>query len=320
MSGVRHWYFNELERVALCALLKAGYPFAALIYQLELRVNMDYATYIVGIRRRISVAGILELIEMDPLVGSHRPKKRRDRHFVRRQFSALEKFGLIEKIPDKPMCYRLLLANVASLRAQEESAYESAYEGAGCSADEGAQSKGRGLSKKPVKLRVVEDSKTENTPMIAPKIPGDLVEQSAQENAQESATSEKVLQQQQEGDFQALHADQPSLSFEQLAEVDMTMVVGAYHAVLPALPVVRFYDNQGYRFLVARIWFHPGPDGQPTEVHKTEKFWRQYFTACGRSDFLMGRAFNDRRGKFKANFKFLLGDDVFLKVLNGEYS
>jgi len=289
-------------------LMTAGHPYAALIYQLELRINMDYATYTVGITRRLSERGILELVERDPGSGSNWDKKQRDRHWVQRQFRLLVKFGLIEKIPKKRMCYRLLLANVDLFRSQE------------ARTKSGAKARTKPVLSKNkedrVGLRVVADNAAGNP---AENTPG-----RAQENrpntGEARTTSEKIFTTTTREDDSGGDDVQPGLSFEDLRAVDMAMVVGAYHDVLPGLPVVRFFDNTGYRHLVARIWFHPGPDGLPTEVHKTERFWRQYFTACGTSDFLMGRVFDQRRGKFKANFKYLLGDDVFLKVLNGEYS
>lgn len=281
---VRHWFFNERELLALRELLTMGYPFAVAIYQLELRPNMDFKTAIVGRKRRISEQGLSELVERRPERGSRWGVRRRDRAWIQRQLSALEKVGLIERMVNEKLCFLLVLANVEVVRSDEERAYERTT----LSAGHGVAS----LLKNPKKQRL-----SAVPPILEFVKSGDV-------RTDERTTSEKIFT-----------TTTNPLDFEQLRAVDMAMVVEAYHRVLPGLAPIRAYDSPGYRNLVGRIWFR-----EPVPKHQSPEFWDWYFKQVRDSDFLMGRAYNQRHGKFKTNFKYLVTDGVFEKIVNGEFS
>jgi len=280
---VRHWFFNEHEQLALRELLTLGYPFALAIYQLELRPNMDFKTAVVGRKRRISEQGLRELVERRPERGSRWSVKKRDRAWIQRQLSALEKVGLIKKLPDEKLCFLLVLANVEVVRANEERAYERTTSGINCA----------GVTS----LKEVKKQHLSAVPSVLEPVKyGD-------ERTDERTTSEKIF------------TTTNPLDFEQLRSVDMAMVVDAYHRVLPGLAPIRAYDSPGYRNLVGRIWFR-----EPVPKHQAPEFWGWYFRQVRDSDFLMGRAYNPRYGKFKTNFKYLVTEGVFEKIVNGEFS
>ncbi|MEZ0147980.1 MAG: hypothetical protein AB9Q19_01470 [Candidatus Reddybacter sp.] len=283
-QSVRHWFFNENELMALRELLTLGYPMAALIYQLELRPNMDFKASVVGRKRRISEQGLRELVERRPGRGSRWAIKQRDRRWVQRQISALEKVGLIEKLPGELFCFLLVLANAGQVRANEERA------------DERTDSR---LAPKP--LSAGKENKKQHLTAVPSIVSGGNV---PNVGADERATSEKIFT-----------TTTSPVSFEDLRSIDMAMVVDAYHRVLPGLPKIRAYDSPGYRHLVAGTWFR-----EPVPKHQSPEFWDWYFKQVRDSDFLMGRAFNPRLGKYRANFKSLVGDGMFEKILNGEFS
>src|SRR5690606_10679328 len=108
----------------------------------------------------------------------------------------------------------------------------------------------------------------------------------------------------------------PGLTMADLAAVDLQMVVELYHEILPRLPRLRLWDSPAYRMEVARVWYM-----EPPGKHQTEAFWRGYFSACAKSDFLMGRVTpNLRKGPFRANFKSLVDQATVIKIINGEYT
>ena len=299
----RRWFFNEAEWGALLEVLKAGYPYAALIYQLELRPHMDFRTGVVGERRRISEKALLELVERRPESRSNWRGKDRDRHWIQRQLSALKKYGLLEKISGRRMVFRLVLADCGSIRLGEARTKLEA---------EARTISAPNISEKSVaNLRLVDSGSQPAGGMNARK--------NTPKNGYAHTTSVKEITTTTESGFLG-DQNEGGFSFAQLAAVDLDMIYGAYRAVLPGLPAARFYQTPGYQVLAARIWYHPTPDGVSDTEHQGEAFWRWYFEQCKKSDFLMGRAYDQRRGRFRASFKFLLGEDVFLKVLNGEYS
>lgn len=122
---MRRWVFNEREHEVFQRLIWDGYPFAVLIYTMELRPHMDAATRIVGDRRRVSEAGMGEMLERHAKPGSHSgTAKKRDRYYIQRQLKVLEQYGLIDRLPKErrnaPMRFLLPLADTGSFRPQED--------------------------------------------------------------------------------------------------------------------------------------------------------------------------------------------------------
>lgn len=92
------------------------------------------------------------------------------------------------------------------------------------------------------------------------------------------------------------------------------MVMRVYNATVGDLfpPVRRVTSSLVAK--VAVIW-------KEDEQHRTEEFWAFYFgSLCRKSDFLTGKDYKPRLGKFKANLSFLLKLETFEKVLNEDYS
>lgn len=122
---MKRWVFNEHEQKVFQSLIWDGYPFAVLIYVMELRPHMDAATHIVGDKRTVCESGIAEMLERQCKPGSHSGStKRRDRNYIQRQLKVLEDVGLIQRLKKKkrnsPMRLYLPLADTGSFRPQEE--------------------------------------------------------------------------------------------------------------------------------------------------------------------------------------------------------
>lgn len=305
-ADVRRWFFNAREVAALRLLLEAGYPYAVALYQLELRLVMDFTTGVVGLSRRISERGLLELLHRAPVQGSHYREKRRGRSWLQRQLSALEKFGLVERVPQKQLVFRLPLADSGVVRIGEERTYERTL--FRDSPDVRADTLAEISAPKITAVSIACDEALKQKAPMSGRMSAPI---SADERTYERTTSVKSFT--TTTDRCALGVG--DLTMEQLMAVDMALVVEAFHSVLPGLPRVRFPDSPGYRGMVAQVWFAP-PDGK----HQTAEFWRWYFAQCRDSDFLMGRAHDSRRGRFKASFKYLLDRDTFVRVMNGEFS
>ena len=299
----RRWFFNEAEWGALLEVLKAGYPYATLIYQLELRPHMDFRTGVVGERRRISEKGLLELVERRPTARSDWEEKDRDRHWVQRQISALKRYGLLEKIPRRRMVFKLLLADCGSV----------------CLAQTRAKSGGYTRTTSAPK----NTGKTQANPRLIDKATppkgGIRAQKNTPKNTQTHTTSVKEITTTTESGFLG-DQNEGGFSFAQLAAVDLDMIYGAYRAVLPGHPEAPLYNNEEYRRLAAEIWYHPAPEGVSDAYHQSEVFWRWYFHECREKYFLTGRSFKPELGEFIAHFKFLISVRVFRKVVNREYS
>lgn len=277
----RRWQFNQNEWIRCCQLLEDGYPFAVLIYLLELRIHMNFRTGVVGAERRISLKGLCELLERQKKKGSHWGEKKPDKDFVRRQLKALERYGLLERLPKErdldPLLFRLPLADTGLIRPQEERHKEHHKE---------------------------RHDRNPKMPRLVRVSGGSAMQDSHEEHHKEHHTS--VCLQEEQG---------KAFTFEQLRAVDVGMVRRVFTEVLPQLPEP-LWQTEAMRILVARVWYARA-DGK----HQTEEFWRWYFEQCRESDFLMGRVTtSQRRRPVKANFSFLLDLDRVQKVINGEYT
>lgn len=117
-----HIRLTEAEQEAL-----NGMPSSArVLYMLGLRPYMDYASGVVGVRRRISLQGFRELLEYEPDRGSRlgaRYTPTKDE--VRNEVERLVRSGLLLRLPKKrrndPLVFKLPLADCdAKLRLNEE--------------------------------------------------------------------------------------------------------------------------------------------------------------------------------------------------------
>jgi hypothetical protein len=281
MGGV---FLNDGELDALQRLMWGGYPYAYVLYVQELRRYMDRATGVVGERRRVSEKGMRETLERVAGPGPNGSARCRSRDFVQRQISALERFGLVERLPKvsrrSPMVFLLPLAVEGSIR----------------------------LGETRTKIHTITRTKDSGKNPVVVSIYGDSMNESAQRPAQRPAQHQEKI---------TTTTGPESFTLAELAAVDMGMVVDAYHEALPGLPSLRV-PTEGHRLMVARVWYMAT---EPPGKHQTPRFWQGYFAQCAKSDFLMGRVTLDqRRGAFKANFKALVDVGTVLKVINGEYT
>lgn len=122
-ENARGWSMTDAEQDVCVEMVGDGYPFAVLLYLLEIRPNMDWRTRVSGFPRRLSEKGFMELLERRTKPGSHYGKKQWKRGKIQRQISALEKYGLIERT-EFPLVFSLPLAGTGVIRAQEERTQE----------------------------------------------------------------------------------------------------------------------------------------------------------------------------------------------------
>lgn len=100
MSAIK---LNGDELEALQRLTNKGYPFAVIMYVLQLRARMDFTFFTVGDTKGSVVAErfLMDCIEREAKAGSHHSAKKRDRNFVQRQLSAMVEEGLVVRLPKK---------------------------------------------------------------------------------------------------------------------------------------------------------------------------------------------------------------------------
>lgn len=124
MAAIR---LNEAEQEAIQGLTWQGHIFAVLMYVLEFRRRMNFATFTVGEtpESEVSEKFLADCVECRPKAGSHYKKKTHDRHFVQRQIKVLVDAGLLERLPKQKrleaMRFFFPLAAVEKNRFQEVS-------------------------------------------------------------------------------------------------------------------------------------------------------------------------------------------------------
>lgn len=94
---------EELELLAGHGASRLSHA-AKVAYLLGIRPYMDFATGLVGYRRRVSYQSLAELLEFSPGRGSHRPQQRFSREALRAVFRELERAGLIRWIKNEDSC------------------------------------------------------------------------------------------------------------------------------------------------------------------------------------------------------------------------
>lgn len=125
-SGGRRNTLNEAEHAALEDLVHDGYLLAYVMYVSGFRRRMDYLTRTVGGTRQsmVSVPFFRQMLERLPKRGSHWRQMMPSEDEIRGEISALEKVGLIRRLPKKrrtdPLLFCLPLADAGQIRSQEE--------------------------------------------------------------------------------------------------------------------------------------------------------------------------------------------------------
>ncbi|WP_339064743.1 hypothetical protein [Teredinibacter turnerae] len=119
--------FNADEQRILQELTVQGHIFAVLMYFLEFRRRMDFATFTVGGTKESTVSEqhLADCVECNPARGSHYKPKKHNRDFVQRQIKTLVSAGLLQRLKKRhrldPMrFYFPVAAGTASVCAQEE--------------------------------------------------------------------------------------------------------------------------------------------------------------------------------------------------------
>ncbi|TNE75508.1 MAG: hypothetical protein EP334_10170 [Gammaproteobacteria bacterium] len=261
-SGGRRNTLNEAEHAALESLVHDGYLLAYVMYVSGFRRRMDYLTRTVGSTEhsRVSLDFFQAMLERHTKRGSHWGFLRPTQDEVRGEISALEKVGLIRRLPKDrrtdPLLFHLPLADAGQLRPQEE-------------------------------------------PQRNPK-------EEPQRKSQQSRGF-------QADEPQRPKADEPHMTGIYIQQQHIDVILQAYHERLPNCPKVHIV-SQDLELAMAAIW-------NKDSRHHDPRFWDWYFgEMCAKSNFLMGREYNQRRGKFKANLLGLLQEKTFTKIMNGEYT
>lgn len=77
---------------------------AKVLYVLGIRQHMDMETGLTGYRRKVSYQSFAELLEFQPVRGSHRPQQRFNREALRALIRELERVGLVRWIRSDDRC------------------------------------------------------------------------------------------------------------------------------------------------------------------------------------------------------------------------
>ena len=98
---------------------------------------------------------------------------------------------------------------------------------------------------------------------------------------------------------------------QQGESIPLRQIIDLYHQILPKCkPIRSFYDEDLNAKLIS-VW--------SSDVrHADLNFWQFLFEQVRDSDFLRGRDYDKRKGKFEVNLYFIL--DNVPKILNGRYS
>tara|TARA_R110000868_G_scaffold111743_7_gene301458 strand:+ start:1705 stop:2487 length:783 start_codon:yes stop_codon:yes gene_type:complete len=259
-------FLNSLEWQALDDLVIDGYLLAYVMYVSSFRRRMDFDTAVVGRSKpsSVSYAYLQSLLERRSKPGSHWKTQCPSLNEIRGEISALEKAGLLTRLPKlnktDPMLFLLPLADRGAVRVEEE---------------QHRKHKGGGTKEKP-----------------ATTLAGEGVNPVGTTNEQPHITETQNIQQK---DF----------------SVPVIRIIDLYHQVLPRCKQIRaFYDPALTEKIIA-VW--------TADVrHTVLPFWQFLFEQVRDSDFLRGRDFDQRRGKFEVNLYFIL--DNVPKILNGRYS
>lgn len=253
---------NELEHAALESLVHDGYLLAYVMYVGGFRRRMDYLTRTVGgsDKSTVSLGFFQAMLERHGKRGSHWGYLRPSVDEVRGEISALEKVGLIRRLPKKrrtdPLLFCLPLADAGQIRPQEE-------------------------------------------PQRNPK------EEPQRKNQQTQGF--------QADEPQRAKADEPHMTGIYIQQQQADVILQAYHEHLPNLRKVLIPSDE----LLARMTVIWQMDGR----HQEKAFWDYFFgKLCRASGYVMGRDYNDRKGPFKANLKWLLDKNNFQRIMNGEFS
>ena len=98
---------------------------------------------------------------------------------------------------------------------------------------------------------------------------------------------------------------------QQDGSVPVLRIIDLYHQVLPNCKQIRSFYEQTLMEKIIAVW-------SADERHADMKFWQFLFEQVRDSDFLRGRDFDKRKGRFEVSLYFIL--DNVPKILNGRYT
>ena len=123
---VRRFFLNSHEMHALDDLVVDGYLLAYVMYIGSFRRRMNFNTAVVGATKdsMVSLGYLQQCLERRAKRGSHWKSQCPTIDEIRGEISALEKVGLLRRLPKKkrndPMLFFLPLADMGAFRTQEE--------------------------------------------------------------------------------------------------------------------------------------------------------------------------------------------------------
>lgn len=148
---VNSWRWNELEDEALDSLP----PEIERLYMRGLRKHMDYATGVVGRKRRVCNEGFMELLEYIPPKGSREKARYYSRQQIGRMLDKLEEIGLIVRLhrgkgvkANMEFYLPLACSDEEQQRARSEHVGESNQNPHGYHSDEGNTEQGAGTDER----------------------------------------------------------------------------------------------------------------------------------------------------------------------------
>lgn len=107
-------------------------------------------------------------------------------------------------------------------------------------------------------------------------------------------------------------ASNPSDSSAAGAACPHQEILALYHELLPACPRMKVWNGERQANLRAR-W-------REEAKRQSLDYWRRFFDAVGKSDFLMGRVGSKDRAPFLASLDWLVKPNNFAKVIEGKYT
>lgn len=245
---------------------------------------MDFATGVVGGKRRVSYQMFKELLEERRERGSTVSDYVPDRFQINRLLGKLEKVGLITRLPrvmrTSPMLFRLDLASTDVVRPDEERTM-SALAGAHYAnphedyVSDGVNTRGAHY----------EERTTSGTSGYI-----------SNSNELDSPSGEAPV-------VNRVTPKKPDCPHKQ--------IINLYHEVLPQLRQMKAWGDKRKGYLRS-TW-------RQSRQHQSLDFWAGYFAKVARSDFLMGRVVgSDGRG-FDCDLEWLVKYSNLVKVVEGKY-
>jgi hypothetical protein len=113
-------------------------------------------------------------------------------------------------------------------------------------------------------------------------------------------------------------ADDPGHGQQKLPDCPHQAVIAAYHAALPANPMVREWNETRQGYLRQR-WREKAVALKWTSQAEGIEWFSRFFGYVAKSEFLTGRSHGKDRKPFLASLEWLMKPSNFAKVIEGQY-